>query len=416
MRLVIVACLTVSALAVSAPVASAQAVAAAWGTLTEAEALARLMASDPRVRALRAQIDEVRATQTQRTLWPNPVASYSRESVSATRDVFLLARQELPISGRIGRLREAGRFAVDAVEASAAFQITQLQADLRQAFATLLAAQEREAVLMQGSTDLRHLIEVLRAREEAGEGSRYDRLRGERALVDLEADLAATAVARGRARAELATFLGPNVMPESLLAAGTLARDAPPPPLASLIDRALASRSDFRAGELTVRQFEEEGRAALALRTPTPTLAYGLKRSGTGELSQNGYQFSLDVAVPLFNRGQSAAALARAQAVRAAAETEFLRLRIEADVRASHAALTLQQERDARYRQAVADAAEPLAAIARVAYEEGELGILELLDASRQLLDARLRILDQTAATRRAAIELDRVTGLEMNP
>ena len=79
-------------------------------------------------------------------------------------------------------------------------------------------------------------------------------------------------------------------------------------------------------------------------------------------------------------------------------------------------ALAIQQERAARYRQSAAEIAEPLAKIGRVAYEEGELGILELLDSDRQALDARLRILDLAAAARRAAIDLDRAIGREFRP
>jgi outer membrane protein TolC len=44
------------------------------------------------------------------------------------------------------------------------------------------------------------------------------------------------------------------------------------------------------------------------------------------------------------------------------------------------------------------------------------LGILELLDAERQALDARLRVLELAGAARRAAIELDRVMGQEFRP
>ena len=45
--------------------------------LTEREAVARFLSSDPRVRALSLRIDEVRATQAERTSWPNPSATFS---------------------------------------------------------------------------------------------------------------------------------------------------------------------------------------------------------------------------------------------------------------------------------------------------------------------------------------------------
>ena len=55
-------------------------------------------------------------------------------------------------------------------------------------------------------------------------------------------------------------------------------------------------------------------------------------------------------------------------------------------------------------------------AIATAGYEEGEFGILELLDAHRVSLSAELRSLDLSASARRAAIELDRAMGREMTP
>lgn len=385
--------------------------------LTEAQAVSRLMTSDPRVRAMSARIDEVRAMQAERVIWPNPAISYSRESVTDADDVFLVARQELPVSGRRGRLRTAGRMAIEAAQADARFQTIQLQADLRQAFTTLLLAQEREAVLMRGIEELLKLVEVLRVREQAGEGSLYDRMRGARALVDLEADLGASMAARARARGELAGYLGSNVVvPDTLVAEGQLGTGSPPPPVATLVDEALTNRADYRATELAITRFQAERQAAALLRVPTPTLSGGMKRSGTSDLTRTGYLFSLDLALPLFNRGQAVGALASAQTARAEAEAASSRVRIEAEVRAAHATLSIHQERAARYRQSIAETAEPLARIGRIGYEEGELGILELLDADRQALEARLRALDLTATARRAAIDLDRIIGTEIRP
>ena len=57
-----------------------------------------------------------------------------------------------------------------------------------------------------------------------------------------------------------------------------------------------------------------------------------------------------------------------------------------------------------------------MAAIATAAYEEGEYGILELLDSHRVTLSAGLRLLELSAAARRAAVELDRAIGGETTP
>ena len=385
--------------------------------LTEREAVARFLSSDPRVRALSLRIDEVRATQAERTSWPNPSATFSRESVLGAHDTFVLARQDLPISGRRGRLRTAGGLAVEASQAEARFERVQLQADVREAYTDLLVAQQQEAALAGPIDALQKLVSVLGTREQGGEGSTYDRMRGQRALVDLEAERSLAAADRARAQGRLAAYLGPGTAAEALVATDALTPTPSEAPLVpALIEQALANRGDYRAAAISIARFEAERSAATRLRIPTPSLTGGLKRSDLGGTTSSGYQVSVDVAIPLFSRGQAATALATAQKERAQAEAEAWRLQIEADVRAAYNVARIQQERVARYDESTAAIAESLAKIGRVGYEEGELGILELLDAERQALDARLRLLELAAAARRAVIDLDRVVGVEVRP
>ena len=54
--------------------------------------------------------------------------------------------------------------------------------------------------------------------------------------------------------------------------------------------------------------------------------------------------------------------------------------------------------------------------ITRVAYQEGEIGILELLDSLRVNRAASLRLLDLEAQVKEAWIELERVVGEEVRP
>jgi outer membrane protein, heavy metal efflux system len=417
MRHVVYVCVGVCALLSGAvPVFAQGAAAVAADRLTEAEAVARLVASDPRMRALRARVDEVAAQQRDRSRWPNPSVSYSREHVAETTDLFVVARQELPVSGRLTRLAAAGRLALDGAEADARFQTLDLQIEVRHAFASLLLSQERDAALAQGVDRLRALVDVLRVREQAGEGSTYDRLRGERALLDLEADRTAASADVARARGRLAAYLGPGVRQQALVADGRLMPGPSSAPVATLVEQALATRADYQAALTAARRYQAERDAARRLRMPAPTIGAGLKRSGPAGRADAGFLVSVDLAVPLFNRGQSMVALATAEGARAEAEAASLRLRIDADVEAAHAALAIHRDRTTRYEQGAASTADRLADIGRIAYEEGELGILDLLDASRQALDARLRVLDLSAAARHAAIELDRATGSEMRP
>ena len=66
-------------------------------------------------------------------------------------------------------------------------------------------------------------------------------------------------------------------------------------------------------------------------------------------------------------------------------------------------------------RRAVAKTGD-LVRIARAAYEEDEVGILELIDAYRTQREVRLRLRELIAAARQSALELERLVGEEVIP
>ena len=68
-------CVVLALLPVGAP-------AAAQNVLPESEALARLSADSPRVRAIRAGIDVARAEALLAGRWPNPRVTINREAVA----------------------------------------------------------------------------------------------------------------------------------------------------------------------------------------------------------------------------------------------------------------------------------------------------------------------------------------------
>jgi cobalt-zinc-cadmium efflux system outer membrane protein len=390
---------------------------AAFGQpLTEEQALDRMRAGHPYLRALRLGVREIEAGERERGLLANPTVGYTREDAGGASDDFLLFSQELPLRGRVGLLREAAGHAVTAAEARAEASRLAFEARLRLAFTDLLLAQEQVAVLDGGLQELVRLVEVLRAREREGEGSRFDRLRTEREVADVETDLEAAIIERLMARARLAAFLEPGTAADGLLAVGRLLDTAPVPGPDASLARALARRADYRALTLGETRWATERRAAERLRLPAAAVTAGLKRSGSAPGRESGYVVAATVGVPLFNRGQ--AQVARAEAARAKTDAErlALRTRIRSEVRAAHAAASRYRALAERYRVESVEPAAELAAIATAAYEEGEYGILELLDAHRVVVGAGLRLLELSATARRAGIDLDLAAGGEAAP
>ena len=176
--------------------------------LTEADALARLSAESPRVRASRAVIDVAKADVIAAGRWPNPRLTIDREAVAGTTEYLTRVGQPLPISGQRGLQVRAASSLVDASTGRSDDELRRTRADLRLAFAQLVAAQVRERELIAARDHLRTVAEALAKRETAGDAAGFDRLRAEREVLDIDADRAVAASERARAQARLATFIG----------------------------------------------------------------------------------------------------------------------------------------------------------------------------------------------------------------
>src|SRR5262245_38477745 len=109
--------------------------AAGQTVISEADALARLSADSPRVLAIRASVELARADVLAAGRWPNPRATYNRESVSGVTENMVTVAQALPISGRRGLEMSAASALAEAREKRADEAIRRVRADLRSAYA-----------------------------------------------------------------------------------------------------------------------------------------------------------------------------------------------------------------------------------------------------------------------------------------
>lgn len=387
--------------------------AAAQQVLTEAEAVARVSLESPRVRAIRAQIDVARADASAAALWPNPSVTYTRESVSGTAEQFLLFSQTFPVSGRRGLATDSANEAARAVALRSDDLVRRVRADARRAFIALSVEETRLRRLEQALADLRALVDVLRAREAAGDAAGFDTLRVEREALDVAAAAADARANRARWQGELATFYYPPPNPDSLHAA-PLAPVRPRLPSADdLVARAVAARPDLLALDRDIESARLAGEAASRSRIPDPEVAGGLKTTSVGD-DRQGYVFALGGSIPLFDRAQPQRARADARSRQATAEREALRSEIEAMCRALLRATDERRAAAEAYRSATLPMSDELRRIAQISYDAGERGILELIDAYRMASDAWLRLIDLDAAVAHAEIDLELATAVEI--
>lgn len=364
----------------------------------------------PRAIAIRSDVDVVRRDQQARLAFPNPAVAYSREGAGFTE--FLQVEQPLPIFGVRGALTRAGVAATAAAEAERDVRLWNLRGEAARLVTRWLWAQARVEATAADTQAVERLVGLLRVREREGEGSRFDRLRAEQELAEVTQAAVTAAVELAEARGSVAALLPSGVSVTRV--SGPLSRSRTLPGQEALVARTQASRAELRALQFGLDRTALEADAAKRSRWPSPVVSGGLKRADTGVETATGGVVGLNLAIPLFDAGAREAARWTAEGARMMAERTALEQQVRAEVTRAAEALALRQ-------QALAGAgddavAAELVTTAEVAYREGEIGIVALLDAVRTASRARMRDLDRRLDVRLAEIALERAVGERLWP
>jgi cobalt-zinc-cadmium efflux system outer membrane protein len=398
------------------PICRAQAIPQEW---SESQIVERFLAMSPQARELRTRVALTEAEARARVVYSNPVAGYSREG--AGYNEFFEATQTLPVDGRIRYLRDAGAAAVSVAGANRQAALWLLRSDLRIAFFRMVAAQERVRLLSAGIEEVQRLVGLLRVREDQGEGSRYDRLRAERELPELRTDTAAARSLVAAAAARLSGYLPEGTEVQQVRGEFPVMPDAPD--LEDLVRRATAARADYLAEQRNLTRYQLEEQAARRLRIPEPQVTAGLKRadvvSGVGpnpfsNATRSGIVFGFNVPLPVFNDGRYEVARYQAEQEQVNARVALLGRQIRTEIQGARAVVAIRKDALAAYQREMESTGGELTRITQVAYQEGEIGILELLDSLRVSRTSTLRLLDLQAGVKEAFIELERVVGEEL--
>ena len=371
---------------------------------TEREVVELIIRDGPQARAIRAEAEVTRREQLARLVYPNPAVIYSREGAGFTE--FFQAEQLLPLFGARAALSQAGVAATAAAEADRDVRLWILRSDAAAAVARLVAEQARLELAQAQTREVERLTEIVRTREREGEGSRFDRLRAEQELRDTRQLLTSAAVSVVEARATLSALLPRDIVLTKI--AGALNPQPAPAAADALIGKAISTRAELRALQHLGERATLEADAARRARLPSPTLFGGVKRADDVSGRQTGGVFGVSVSVPLFDAGARESARWAAEGARVDAERASIEYRIRSEIIGASEVLSM---RHAALSQEQQGAADELVQMAEVAYREGEVGILELLDAVRTASRARIRSIDLRLDARLAQIALERAVG-----
>lgn len=383
--------------------------------LTLQEALALAEKRNPQLLTGQAQLAAAEGQTTDASAWlannPQITAGQTRRTVPSAgaterrNEWGAGLSQTLEIAGQPGHRRRSAQAALQAARLEVDDARRQLRADVSERFYRTLALQQRAEVEAQALKLFEDTARAVEKRRAAGEDTRLDAnialVEAERAgnqLVGVQEQLV-------DARAALASSLQwPGT--ELPQAVGELT----PTPLPYDRDRLVqAALSQPRLQALAARLESAEQRLALerAARYPDVTLGVNVGREGARDARERVTTLSVSVPLPLFKRnaagiGQAGSELAQAQIERRAAERDT-----PAQVQALWSRLQSLQSRIDRLQRSVLPTLADNERLSAKSLQAGQIGLLELIVATRQSLDARRDLIEALLdyQTTRAALE-----------
>ena len=409
-------------LAAPATPASAQAAAP---PLTLAEVRAAARRASPDVRAAREAVAAARGRERQAGARQNPSLSYGREQTSGggqsnAQDIVAVV-QPLELGGLRPARVEAARLRRKAAEARLAAAEIAADFEATRAYARAIAADRRARLADQAALAFTQAVSVSEQRLAAGDVSGYAARRVRLEAARYAALRAEEMVASREARLQLGALLATDAAGVRWLDA-TLWDSLPPAAAVASADSlqaaALRARAELRVAELEERAAQADAHLAARERTPVPVLQAGFKTetaAGTDD-RLNGFVAGVSLPLPLFDRRRGAVEAAGAEARRREAEAEGMRRRVALEVAEAREALVAVREQLALLTPQLGSEAERALRAAQVAYAEGEISLVEWLDAVRayQEAEASYATLRAEALVRQAALE--RAVGAPLPP
>lgn len=376
------------------------------GALTREDAVAVALWNSPSFEVSLTQLGLARADLVEARLLRNPVFSllfpWGPKQLEWTLQFPVDALWQRP------RRVAAATTNVRAVAERLVYDGLTLVADVRLAFVEAIAG-ERRFTLAGENTDLaRRIAGIADARLRAGDISELEARMARTDAAQVAAELRALEHERGVSTLALIARMGLQVPAADVrLAPAALAPPAMCGMPEALVEDAVASRPDVRAAEIAI---EAAGQRAAWERSRIVNLI-GMLDANSRSDAQDELGPGINLDVPILSRNQGGIARADVEIERASRAYVAVRTQVTAEVRTAAVRFTQAQQAMQIWAEEIVPSLQIEQRQAEAAYEAGEVALLNLLDSSRRLVQARIRTLAAEIEMQRAAVVLDRAIG-----
>lgn len=340
---------------------------------------------------------------------PNPSVSISTSSISNRLGSGSIFNKRVDTVVGLSQVFERGNKA-QLRSATAESLASAVRGDLRDAervqrvvlhgaYYDLLQAQEKVRITTETAALFQKSLDALSIRLKAGDVAAVDVSRMRVDALRARNDARAAQAEREKAQATLAYLIGQDDAAARLRAADGW-------PALQAIDAAAAeagidARPDVQAAQARIAAAEKNRDLARALRTRDITAGVQFERYPGGDPRNSA---GVSISVPLFTRYYYDGEIRRAEVDYEAARDNLQRVRAlaAAEIRKAASEVASSSERVQRLRDVLLGAAEKAAQGAEFAYSRGAIGVMDVLDARRQLIATRLEALAVQADHARA--------------
>lgn len=370
------------------------------------EAVARFVETSPELRTARSRLRATVAGTRQSRAVANPTFTFTNEDLGAYSERYFNLNQPVDFLWTGGPRSERADAGAEA--ARAAFRVDSASAvlSLKRTFLDAWQSAEEAAALAEALTVVGEVVDDARERVEAGDLAPYDLRRLAVGRATLERRLHAAEVELADAERRLgALVVDDGALPRVRAEDPGLPGEAPG---VDAVAAALAGSPELARARSLSRALDAQVSLARRSRLSGTSLTGGFKDQSDG---RSGIFLGVHVPIPLLDRKGAAVDAAVAGAARGQAEIDAVRLRIAREAALARARLDAAlAQRTSVDDQGLAEADELLAS-ARVAYAEGEAGVVEFVDAAEAFLEARTLDAQVSRAIWDARFELEHVMG-----
>jgi cobalt-zinc-cadmium efflux system outer membrane protein len=374
------------------------------------EALDLLLVNNLELRLASVREAELSGLVQQAIAYPNPDLAVTHEPLwrggETYNETYLSLRQRVERPG----LRRARLEAAEHVTSAARINILTVRFRLVHqvvtAYVEVAAAKKRQRILEEVTGMFRQADAASTAMLVEGEISafRLRRLRVERARY--ENQLAAANVEVGAASRRLAVLILPTGEGMEVEVAEGLSEVPRDITLATALAWTF-DRAELRSAEEEVQAEQANLRLVQQQRRPTPTFTAGYKNQSDGF---DGLFLGGEIRLPVFDRKRGDIAAQEARVTAAETRLALKRRQVESEVRSAHASYASVAKRVDLSRDLLGDL-EGLLKAARTSHREGEMSLVELLDAADAYRDARVTMVDLQADLQLAYYSVLRASG-----